>query len=293
MTLSRRHFISGVSAASVAAALNPAFTSRSKAADANERKPLPRVKIGNTGIETTLLGVGSGTHGGNDFLNMGQLKFVDLMLHAFQNGIRYIDTAENYRTHIFMRFALQEAAKIGIKREDFFLLTKSFARTAGAAKVIVDRYLYEMECKYVDALLMHCLTDGNWPTVHEDVWDTLREFRKSGRVKKIGVSCHSLEALEAATTVEDIDIVLARINPFGVNMDATPDKVAPVLQKLHDRGVGVLGMKIYGEGKFTEKQQRYDSLKYVMNLGCVDAMTIGFTEKAHVDETLQMVSDIL
>ncbi|MCL2303959.1 MAG: aldo/keto reductase [Planctomycetaceae bacterium] len=289
MSFSRRGFLSGVSAAALSASL----LRRTVAQEATkELKPLPRVKIGKTGIETTLLGVGTGTRGGSDFLNMGQSKFVEVMLHAFQNGIRYIDTAENYRTHIFMRFALQEAAKAGIQREDFFLLTKSFARTAGAAKVVVDRYLYEMECKYIDTLLMHCLSNGDWPKVHEDVWDTFREFRKSGRVKSIGVSCHTFEALEATLTVEDIDVVLVRINPFGVNMDATPDKVVPVIQKLHDRGVGILGMKIYGEGKFTEKQERYDSLKYVMNLGCVDAMTIGFTEKAHVDETLQMVSEI-
>jgi len=288
MSFSRRQFLSGVSAATLGGSL----LGHSAVAQESVIKPLPRVKIGKTGIETSLLGVGTGTHGGNDFLNMGQSKYVDLLLHAFKNGIRYIDTAENYRTHIFTRFALRQAAEIGIKREEFFLLTKSPARTAGAAQAVVDRYLYEMECQYIDTLLMHCLTSGDWPKAHEDVWDTFRKFRESGRVKSIGISCHSLEALEAALTVEDIDVVLVRINPFGVNMDATPDQVAPVVQKLHDRGVGILGMKIYGEGKFTEKQQRYDSLKYVMNLGCVDAMTIGFTEKSHIDEALQMVSDI-
>ena len=289
MSFSRRQFISGVSAATLGGSLLGRVSS---AQEAKELKPLPKVKLGKTGIETSLLGVGTGTRGGSDFLNMGQSKYVDVMLHAFQSGIRYIDTAENYRTHIFTRFALQEAAKAGIKREDFYLLTKSFARTAGAAQVIVDRYLYEMECRYIDTLLMHCLTTSDWPKAHEDVWDTFREFRKSGRVKSIGISVHSVEALEAALTVEDIDIVLVRINPFGVNMDATPDKVVPIVQKLHQRGVGILGMKIFGEGKFTEKQERYDSLKYVMNLGCVDSMTIGFTEKSQIDETLQMVSDI-
>jgi len=289
MSFSRRQFLSGVSAATIGGSL---LGRSSFAQETKVLKPLPKVKLGKTGIETTLLGVGTGTHGGYDFLNLGQSKFVDVMLHAFESGIRYIDTAENYRTHIFLRFALQEAAKIGMKREDFYLLSKSPAKTAGAAQVVVDRYLYEMECKYIDTLLMHCMTSGDWPKTLEGVWDTFREFRKSGRVKSIGVSCHTLEALEATLTVEDIDIVLVRINPFGVNMDATPDKVVPVIQKLHDRGVGILGMKIFGEGKFTEKQERYDSLKYVMNLGCVNAMTIGFTEKSQIDETLQMVSEI-
>lgn len=295
--ISRRDFLSsvsatGLSAAALASTLTQTVSGQESSESKKELKPIPRVKLGKTGIETTLLGFGSGTFGGTSFLNMGQTKFVDVMLHGIQKGIRYIDTAENYRTHIFWRFVLQEAAKLDIKREDFYLLTKSFARDSGAAKVIVDRYLYEMECKYIDSLLMHCLTHADWPKRYEGVWDTFRDFRKSGRVKSIGVSCHSLEALTACLDVEDIDIVLVRINPFGVNMDATPDKVVPVVQKLHERGVGILGMKIYGEGKFTEAQQRYDSLKYVMDLGCVDAMTIGFTEKAHIDEALKMVSDI-
>ncbi|MGL6193621.1 MAG: aldo/keto reductase, partial [Thermoguttaceae bacterium] len=229
---SRRKFLSGATAASITATLGTGFQGMTAltnpqlhAAEAAERKPLPRVKIGKTGIETTLLGVGTGTFGGTSFLNMGQEKFVDLMLYAFENGIRYIDTAENYRVHIFMRFALQEAAKRGIKREDFYLLTKSFARTAGAAKVIVDRYLYEMECQYIDTLLMHCLTNGDWPTANREVFDVLLEEKKKGRIKSVGVSMHSYEALEACLEVEELDVVLVRINPFGINMDDTPEKV--------------------------------------------------------------------
>lgn len=306
---SRRRFIGGVSAASVAGLLTVPFGNPRNAAagepapgllahtpamsvETTERKPLTKVKIGKTGLETTLLGVGTGTHGGNDFLNMGQNVYVDLLMHAFNSGIRYIDTAENYRTHIFTRFALKEAAKAGIKREDFFLLSKSFARTGGAAKVIVDRYLYEMECKYLDALLMHCLTEGDWPKRYREVVDVLVDERKRGRVKSIGVSVHSLQALEAALEVDELDIVLVRINPYGTNMDAAPDKVVPVIKKMHEKGLGILGMKIYGEGKFTEKEQRFESLKYAMNLGCVDAMTIGFTQKSHIDETLDMVAQI-
>ncbi|MGL6193313.1 MAG: hypothetical protein ACRC2T_00655, partial [Thermoguttaceae bacterium] len=71
-----------------------------------------------------------------------------------------------------------------------------------------------------------------------------------------------------------------------------PEKVVAVMKKLHDRGVGVLGMKIFGEGKCDTAEMREKSLKYAMNLGCMDAMTIGFTEKSQIDETLGMISRI-
>ena len=295
-TFNRRRFISGVSAATVAAAVTPSWQclTAQEAAETANRKPLPKAKIGKTGIETTILGLGTGTHGGNDFLNLGQTNFVDLLMHGVQNGIRYLDTAENYRTHIFMRFLLQEAKKIGVNRDDFYVLTKSFARTAGAAKAIVARYLYEMECGYIDTLLMHCLTEADWPTKYREVVDVLVDERdkQGSRVKSIGVSVHSLEALEACLTVDELDVILVRINPFGVNMDASADKVVPVVKKLHEKGKGILGMKIFGEGKLEESQQRYDSLKFAMGLDCVNAMTIGFTTKSQIDETLGMISKI-
>jgi hypothetical protein len=49
-------------------------------------------------------------------------------------------------------------------------------------------------------------------------------------------------------------------------------------------------MKLMGEGRFTTPEQRDASLKYVMKLGTVDAVTIGFKSPAEVDEAIERIN---
>jgi hypothetical protein len=108
------------------------------------------------------------------------------------------------------------------------------------------------------------------------------------------VSCHSLDAVKKCLEIDELDILLVRINPFGKDfaMDDDTDKVVPVIKALHDKGVGILGMKIFGEGRCPEASQRRESLEFIKGLGTVDAMTIGFTKIPEVHETLGMLAEI-
>jgi hypothetical protein len=58
---------------------------------------------------------------------------------------------------------------------------------------------------------------------------------------------------------------------------------------IHAKGSGIIGMKIMGESQFTTPEQRDASVKYVMNLGTMDAVTIGFKSPAEVDEAIQRI----
>ena len=44
---------------------------------------------------------------------------------------------------------------------------------------------------------------------------------------------------------------------------------------MHGQGMGIIGMKLCGEGRFTQAEDREAAMKYVMNSGCVDAVTMG------------------
>ena len=120
--------------------------------------------------------------------------------------------------------------------------------------------------------------------------DVLQDAKAKGRVRAIGFSCHGWDPLAASVDCDWIDVQLARINPFGLVMDGEPADVAGQLKKTHDKGRGILGMKIYGEGGFDTPEKRLQSLKYVLGLGCVDAFTIGFVNTKQIDETLDMIA---
>ena len=110
-------------------------------------------------------------------------------------------------------------------------------------------------------------------------------------MRAVGVSCHGLEPLAAATDCDWIDVQLVRINPFGQKMveDGKPDEVAAQMKQMRAKGRGVIGMKIFGENGFDSAEKRLESLKYVLGLGCVQAFTIGFVSPQQIDETLSMI----
>ena len=76
-------------------------------------------------------------------------------------------------------------------------------------------------------------------------------------------------------------------------MDATPQKVMPVLKQARDRGAGVIGMKIFGAGALTSERQRQQSLEYVWKSGNVDAMTIGFESVGEIRDAINRTTHVL
>lgn len=285
-TISRREFLAGATAAAGAATLigPPAFAAE---AAPKIKKGTDLVTLGKSGIKSTVLGVGTGTRGGSEQRALGEAGFVKLVRHAFERGIRYIDTAENYGTHGLVRAALK-----GLPREEIFIQTKIPARRAAEAKETIERYRKELGIEQLDTLLMHAMMRRSWPKDMRRVMDVLLEAKKKDRVRAVGISSHNMPPLEASVDQGDfIDVQLVRINPFGVKamMDGPPEKVAPLVQKMHKQGRGIIGMKIYGETGLGSRERRLQSLKYVLGLGCVDAFTIGFTSPKQIDETLELI----
>ncbi len=121
--LTRRQFVTTATTAAAGTALfspplgaEPAAKPRRAGSD--------MVALGKSGLKTTLLGIGTGTRGGSEQRNMGSDKFTKMIRHALDRGIRFLDTADRYMTHVYFQQALKE-----VKREDYFLLTKVWSRT--------------------------------------------------------------------------------------------------------------------------------------------------------------------
>lgn len=82
-----------------------------------------------------------------------------------------------------------------------------------------------------------------------------------------------------------------RINHAGAVMDGKPDEVVPIIRKMHDAGRGICGMKINGAGQL--KGQLGESLRFVLGLGCVDTMTIGFEKPEEIDDFISRMDRVL
>jgi predicted aldo/keto reductase-like oxidoreductase len=296
--LSRRSFL-GQSAAVVGglAAVGVPGAAKTTVAEEPKRKltsGADQVTLGRSGVKTSLLGMGTGSTGvrhSSNQVKLGEAGFTKLVRYAYDKGITYFDTADQYGSHLYLRSALK-----GLPREKLFLQSKTRATTAEMARADIERFREELGTDYLDTLLMHCMVKGNWPTDFRPVMDVLSAAKEKGHVKAIGVSCHGLDPLKAAVQCDWIDVDLARINPVGGNqgrMDGTPEQVAECLKAMHEKGKGILGMKILAEGTLKTPEQQLGSLRFVLGLGCVDAFVIGFESAEQIDQIMKHIETVL
>ena len=253
--------------------------------------PFELVPLGNTGIKVTLISSGTGYRGGNrqsNMTRMGKDKFEALLKYEFERGIRFFDCADTYGTHPFVANVLQS-----IPRDKYILSSKIWFHSGGIpekerpdADIVVSRFLKELNTDYIDLLLMHCLTDPDWPKKFEKQMEIMGRLKEKGIIRAHGVSIHSLDALKACLDNPWVDFVHTRINAYGDAMDnSNPEIVTGVIKQLHDQGKGIVGMKLIGNGNFRNDPEKIDkSLSYVMNLGTVDTLLIGFEKPEEVDD---------
>jgi aryl-alcohol dehydrogenase-like predicted oxidoreductase len=262
--------------------------------------PVQKVKLGNSGIETSLIGFGTGikAHNRSSFLNrQDKNKSLDLLHHAIDSGIRFFDCADSYGTHDLVAEALQKA-----NRSDFTLSTKMWVMKGGIpeeerpdADIVVDRFRKELNTDYLDMVQIHCMFDGKWTDTYKRQMDILENLKVRGIIRAHGVSVHSLDAMKAAAESPWVDVIHVRINPYGIAMDKPdPAEVVEVINQMHQSGKGVIGMKLIGEGRLSDDSEKIDhSLQFVLGLGSVDMMIVGFEENEQIDNYLERTENAL
>ena len=288
--ISRRHFIQAglIGAAAITTGLSNTVYATSKLSQ------IDRVKLGSTGLMVPRLALGTGTHGGNqssDMTRMGIDNWIKIARYAHERGMTFYDAADLYGSHQNVKAILKE-----VPREKAILLSKIWTRSENwntdSPTKTIDRFRKETGSEYFDVLLLHCMTNAKWQEEKKPYIEALSEAKQKGILKSVGVSCHSFEALKLAAEDPWVDVILARINPESVIMDASSAEVMAVLKKAHDSGKGIIGMKIFGEGKLSEESQREKSLKYVIGSKNVDCMTIGMTSIDQVEDAVTRVMRI-
>ncbi len=264
-------------------------------AQAAKRSATDWVTLGNSGVKVTRLALGTGTFGGKIQRELGQEQFTRLVRHAYDRGIRFFEVADAYSG---MHQMLSTALK-GIPRDNYRLMTKFRLREADKPQETIDRYRKELQTEYFDILLMHCVRTPDWPKQYERLRDNISEAKQKKIVLAHGASCHGLLPLRAFPGNKWVDVALFRVNHNGTRMDTIEgesnrtgdvNEVTAQIRKVHEQGTGVLGMKLIGEGQFTTPELRDASLKFVMKLGTVDAVTIGYKSPAEIDEAIERIN---
>ncbi|HEY3441265.1 MAG TPA: aldo/keto reductase [Paludibaculum sp.] len=237
------------------------------------------VTLGPRKIKLSRLAMGTGTNGAggssNQTKKLGLDGVANMMRAAFDNGINFWDSADQYGTHPHIKESLKKTP-----REKVVILSKTHASTAAEMKADIDRFRREIGTDYIDILLLHCMMDGNWPDRKKGAMEYISELQEKGIVRTKGVSCHTMPALRTAAATPWVEVDLARLNPAGVAMDAAPGEVIPVLKQMKAAGKGIIGMKIFGAGKLRAKPD--ECLQFALAQDVLDCFTIGSESSAEM-----------
>lgn len=247
-----------------------------------------RVLLGKTGIEVSQLCIGTGTRGwsgeSDQTRKLGIKGLADLLVYAFERGITFIDSADDYGSHPHVR----EASK-RIGRENLIITTKTCAKDAQTMRRELDRFRCELGTDYLDVVLLHCLMDQGWPVKLRPVMDVLSEAREDGIVRAVGCSNHDFGALCTAADEPWVEVVLVRINPTGHNMEAAPEDIVPIIERMKGLGIGTYGMKVLAQGRMSDDPK--SAIRYQLDVP-VDAFVIGMESREQVDENVRLLEQL-
>jgi len=282
---SRRNFLkSGLAAGVLLPSALPLRAARGKASD--------WVTLGKSGVKVTRLAFGTGTMSGRVQRELGQDEFTRLVRYAYDHGIRFFETAESYgEMHKMLGIALK-----GLPRDSYRLMSKVTTREGVDPQTKIDELRKLANTDYFDVLLMHYQRVATWPKDTVRWQDGILEAKNKKALVGHGASVHGLPALRQFPGNKWLEVAMIRVNHNGTKMDAEQyntqglgnvPEVVTHTKKVHSEGMGVISMKLIGEGAFTNREDRRAAMKFAFNNAGVDSVTVGFKNTAEIDEAIE------
>jgi aryl-alcohol dehydrogenase-like predicted oxidoreductase len=250
------------------------------------------VTLGRSGVKVTRLAFGTGTVSGRTQRELGQEQFTSLVRYAYDHGVRFFETAESYgEMHKMLGIALK-----GIPRDSYRLMSKVTTHDGVDPQEKIDELRKLANTDYFDILLLHWQHTATWPTDTVRWQDGLLEAQSKKIVMSHGASVHGLPALRKFPGNKFVDVAMIRMNHKGTIMDAEdynahePGNVSEVVEhvkQVRGEGMGVISMKLVGEGRFTNREDRKAAMRFAFRNAGVDCVTVGYKNTAEVDEAIE------
>ena len=254
------------------------------------------VTLGNSGVKVTRLAFGTGSHGGSVQRRLGQDNFTALVRHAYDRGIRFFETSDTYdEMHTMLGIALK-----GIPRDSYRLMSK-VTTDDGDPHQRFDTLRRQINSDYFDIMLMHVQQGADWPTQSARWQDAILEAQQKKIILSRGASVHGLPALRQVPANKWLQVAMIRMNHKGTRMDSegnvweTAGDVPQVVDHVHQAraaGLGIISMKLIGEGVFN-REDRQAAMRFAFRNAGVDTVTVGYKSPTEVDEAIDNLNAAL
>jgi len=249
------------------------------------------VTLGKSGVKVTRLAFGTGSFSGQVQRELGQDGFTRLVRYAYDQGIRFFETAESYgEMHKMLGVALK-----GVPRDSYRLMSKVTTRQGVDPQEKFDELRKLANTEYFDIMLLHWQHTATWPADTRSWQEGILEAESKRVIVSHGASVHGLPTLRQVPGNKWLDVAMIRMNHKGTRMDAedyntdglgnVPEVVTRV-KRVRTEGMGVVSMKLAGEGTF-DREDRRAAMKFAFKNAGVDCVTVGYKNTAEIDEAIE------
>ena len=257
---------------------------------AERRTATDLVTLGKSGVQVTRLAFGTGSNNGHVQAALGQKEFSKVIAYAFERGIRFFETAESYMTPGMLGQALKP-----FPRDSYVLMNKVTTDAGVDPHQRFDEMRRISQTEYFDIMLLHWQHTPDWVAETSRWQDGILEAQSKKAIRSRGASVHGLPALRQMPGNKWLEVAMIRMNHNGTRMDGPvpdddnlgiiPEVVAHVKQ-VRSEGMGVVSMKLVGDGTFTQHSDRVAAMRFAIQNAGVDCVTVGFKSNQEVDEAI-------
>lgn len=230
--------------------------------------------LGRTGLQVSRLCFGTLTMSPLQ-KNMSPEAGAKLLIHAYEGGVRFLDTADLYGTYPHIKLALKEAP-------DYVVSTKAYCYDRQTAQEALERAFRGLGRDYVDIFMLHEQESLYTLRGHEEALVFLDEQKRLGHIGAVGVSTHFAGCVAAAPRFPMIDIIHPLINIGGIGIqDGTREDMEKAIIAAHDRNIGIFAMKPLGGGHLIYSNR--EAFEYALNAPWMDAIAVGMQSIEEID----------
>ncbi len=238
--------------------------------------------LGNTGIEVSRLCFGALTIGPLQKhlpLNEG----IEVLEYAIDCGVNFVDTADLYDTYPYIRGVIK-------KKPDLVVSTKSYAYNVETAEKTLNRALKGIDRDYVDLFLLHEQEGPYTLKGHREALEYFIKEKQRGKIRAVGISTHHIAAVEAASSMNEIDIIFPILNYRGLGIvDGSRTQMERAIEKAYKNGKGIYLMKPLGGGHLIGSYHK--AMNYILDFQYTHSIAIGMQRKEEVKANIDFFNN--
>ena len=217
-------------------------------------------------------------------------KAAEVLRYAFDSGINFIDTAQYYENYDIIGDALRLCAA----PDDIVVSTKTYAYSRELAVEAVEQARKSLDRDVIDIFMLHEQESYNTMRGHFEAYEYLLECREKGIIRAVGASTHHVTLLEGLMKLMDegvpVDVCHPLYNKRGIGIaDGGEPEMARMASMLHERGVGIFGMKALGGGHLSGSPE--EAISFVLDKPFIDAVAVGMQSEEEIDANIRLVSE--